>query len=494
MIAELVSAFISSVSININGQLLLNEELKDILPDYETVSRIDLNDEEEVEDYLIHYLNITAEDLGLIDVTQPIPYQDSFTYLDDKYSDYTWELVEERTTADVSNAYPIDMKNYSYFPTSDLNEAIALSGISSSYGGCAPIAMIGIGDYFARYLGYSQIMSDPTSSASRVAFATDVFEICKTWDFGDKGTLMFPWDYQHGFNDLMEEYNIDHIFSATMHHQGIRGGRVKAFDFDLIIEENIKKGIPVTLMTGLIDNYSGAYAKHTTNIFGYQKWVGIDKITGLVETRYLIMSRINRGDSYDTIYLYDDALMEYTMTYLVTYDISYQSNKYIYASDFANAFVNESGGGQYFYYEKSATILTKQNYLFNTTRLRCSYIEDQYLVLSSNKTGVEYAHLTFYIMHNVNRLTFDAGLWSTFAKEKFTDNDIFKIQYYDGSNWIDHIEINLKELSEDRDSLDTFIVLFNRKTTFRFYLEHANPSADRNKGRVVLDNIVLSYN
>ena len=306
---------------------------------------------------------------------------------------------------------------------------------------------------------------------------------------------MFPWDYQNNFNDLIADYGLNYAISCTLHDRGLFDGQMKIYEFVDIVEENINKGMPVTFMTGLIGQFKGPYAQHTTNIFGYQKWMGVNLTTGQTIEKYLIMSRINRGDSYDSYYLFDDTLFGETMTYLVTYDIKYETNHNIYASDFSNAFVNEYGQGQYFYDEKYATILTNDNYIFNTARLRCSYIENKYLVLSSNRENVDYAHLTFKLMHNVGKITFDVALWSSFGNELFSRDDTFVIQYFNGTDWIDHVNIDLKYLSLDKDSKDHFIVLFNKNvTTFRFYLKHVGPMSDRNKGRVVLDNFCLSYN
>lgn len=94
------------------------------------------------------------------------------------YLDYHWALDKENSasTSDVSNAVPIEMKG-TLFPNKDIAKAITLAGIEdkTNYGGCGPIAEIGVLDYFARYLNYNEIIDDPTNGDKRVGLAKDVF-------------------------------------------------------------------------------------------------------------------------------------------------------------------------------------------------------------------------------------------------------------------------------------------------------------------------------
>lgn len=66
-----------------------------------------------------------------------------------EYSNYTWYKDNCYSTKDVSSAIPINMQGIR-FPSSDIQQAIINTGVASSYGGCGPIAMMGILDYFAR--------------------------------------------------------------------------------------------------------------------------------------------------------------------------------------------------------------------------------------------------------------------------------------------------------------------------------------------------------
>lgn len=68
------------------------------------------------------------------------------------------------------------------FPEADFNQAIVNTEVASTYGSCSPIAMMGALDYFARYLGYNEIIDDPTNSTQRILLAEAVLEEVTTYE------------------------------------------------------------------------------------------------------------------------------------------------------------------------------------------------------------------------------------------------------------------------------------------------------------------------
>ncbi|MGM9814395.1 MAG: hypothetical protein ACI32C_05860 [Candidatus Enteromonas sp.] len=92
-------------------------------------------------------------------------------YLNRQYGQYRWYRndAENALTSDVSNGVPVDMKTKGVFPKEDIEEAIVQAGVQdkTSYGGCGPIAAMGVLDYFSRFLGYNEIISDPTEQQPR---------------------------------------------------------------------------------------------------------------------------------------------------------------------------------------------------------------------------------------------------------------------------------------------------------------------------------------
>lgn len=89
-----------------------------------------------------------------------------------------WRMSSKRSMKDISGHLPIEVKgnDYDLYPTSDINTAIETSGIASDYGGCGPLAMIGVLDYFARYENYTSIMNNPKNSTDRIQLAYDGFK------------------------------------------------------------------------------------------------------------------------------------------------------------------------------------------------------------------------------------------------------------------------------------------------------------------------------
>ena len=155
------------------------------------------------------------------------------------YQSSNWRLIEKKSTKDISGFIPIEVGDDDadgkyddidklYFPDSDVQAAIKASGIESSYGGCGPIAMIGIMDYFSRYCGYTSIIDNPTNSKDRIQLAREIFETTPTSEWGlkssattadiaitensisaqsggDKSTLTMPGDYVRAFNKLIKD-------------------------------------------------------------------------------------------------------------------------------------------------------------------------------------------------------------------------------------------------------------------------------------------------
>ena len=410
----------------------------------------------------------------------------------DNYDGFYWTISDFATTKDVSNAIPINMQG-TQFPKSNIEQALTDTGVASTYGGCGSIAMMGIMDYFSRNLGYTEIINNPYSPSDRIQLATDVLNKVATFEVGfsgDKNTLTFPWDYQNGFNSLMEDYGLENIIEANQQWTLFQGNEENYWN---IIKENIDKGIPVTLMTGLWSG-DGDFAKHYTNVYGYEEWFGYNSSTNETKRIKFIRARLNWSDSKwsNNEFLCNASILNDGMIGLITYDVNYSKNYHFYDYDFSEEFVNQYGGGEYFYdLHKTPVVLSNERMLY-TERLRCSYIENKYLVLSPKRNGAGLAYLDILFPHSVSKLTFDCSLWSDLEG---IYGETFIVQYYDGTGFKDHIEIDLNNLSHLKDYPDEFTVLFSKDVTrIRFCATHNSPSGSRNKGRVCLDNFLVEYN
>ena len=418
-------------------------------------------------------------------------------HLQTNYPDYRWRQQSVFSTMRISGNIPINVQGSS-FPKSNVITAIQNTGIASSYGGCGPIAMMGILDYFARYLGYSEITDNPADNAHQIQLAEDVLEQVRTYEVGlitDKNTLTFPWDYVAAFNELIKNYDLEGHITAHYLDSTVHGGtKEQVMD---IIESSVKTGLPVTMYLGT-GSGKGAFAEHYVNVYSYETWVGVSDNQERMERTFL-EARIN-GSSFDnSLYYADSEILSSGMRGIIWYTVNYDNAKTAVASDFAQEFVNKTTGqGQYFFYEKFASIACTSGYAFDTKRLRCSYIENQYLVLSANRSGAGQAYLEFNLPNEIKKISLGMSLWS--SNEGLVAGDTIKIliPIYrpDGSisTWLNHIEIDIDGMSKLKSFQTDFEALFPKGTKdIRICVTKQQPSGDRNKGRVVLDNITFFF-
>lgn len=247
------------------------------------------------------------------------------------------------------------------------------------------------------------------------------------------------------------------------------------------------------------------------NIYAYEVWYGYHKTTEERIEKTFLKARINgsaNNDGWDVdtyyadsdvdTYYADSEILNNAMCGLIYYNVNYDNENVVIASDFSSQFINtDTGQGQYFNEEKEATITSANGYTFDTRRLRCSYIENQYLVLSANRENAGQAYLEFNFPNDIKKLNFDMSLWS--AKEYLIDGGSLSIQIpivTENGNilWVNHIEYEIADLSVIRIHPRSYSVLFPENISrFRFLVTKNSPSGDRNKGRIVLDNLTFCF-
>lgn len=445
------------------------------------------------------------------------------------YASTNWGMVSSNSTISVSGFAPIEMggedpdpnaptPDDALFPDSDIETAIKTSGIASSYGGCGPIAMIGILDYFSRYRGFTSIMNDPTDSTDRRLLAYDVFKTTDTIEVpdilsidddlllaqsgmiteenlnqqmaassgGDKQTLTLPNKYVDAFNTLMKDkYHLDNQIVA--HSQGwLLVGLNQKINR---IKQSIDEGLPVTLYCGLGGN--GDFGNHYVNVYEYQEWQGIDK-DGNAISNVVFKARLNWGYGQSYVAYMDSELLKTLFSGVIYYTVK-DNNQLIRPIDFADDFVNGNGQGQYFFYEKKTDITTSDGFTFGTSRLRCGYIENEFLVLSANRANAGLAYLAMEFNINVKAINFDISLWS--GIEGLGSGDYVKLYYMDeNGNWQEHMTFDIYRMSTMKDYPDNLYVEFQEATSgIKFEVYESTPSGDRNSGRVVIGDMNLFY-
>lgn len=427
---------------------------------------------------------------GSDDISVSVSIEDVKGHLDDHYSDYIWVQDVAATTEDVTSHAPIEMQiKGKAYNDDEISEAIKRAGVSSStsYGGCGPIAAVGILDYFSRYLGYKEIIADPDNAEDRISLMTDVLKRAHFSIFGNtEQSLVWESDYVDAFDYIVWNSGLLDTITADFSGFSLIGGRKGAYWS--MVTKAIDEGLPATMFTGFSTG-KGDFSQHYTNIYGYETWIGIPKNGGSKIEKQFIKARLNWGRTKE--YWCDADILDYSQVDIITYKIKYSNSYQFHASDFSNYFVNSSGGGQYFFYDVDEYVKLSSGITLDTRRLRTSYIENQYLVMSPNRGGAGVAYLDIIFPHDVTKLEFSASLW---GDREDVGNEIFKIQYY-GNEWRDYIEIDLKTISKIKAYPDTYTVLFPKGIQWmRFYSECSDPSGSRNKGRICLDSFSVSYN
>lgn len=233
-----------------------------------------------------------------------------------------WRKVADQSAnvADLSNAIPIEMGAVGGFTTTEILEGLANSSKKdiTSYGGCGPIATMGIIDYFTRSAGFAGLMGDPDNHISKVRMAEEVFNdspIIPLDSFvGHDATGELPHGVRNAFNTYVTSRNLNLSLEANEKHT-VLGGKGSAFWKDIV--SHVNQGLPVTLCTGCFLENGVSELQHIVNVYGYETWRGIkDKQT--IEKKYLKV-RLNWGKQEEQYF--DAAILNYYMVGIVTYDI-----------------------------------------------------------------------------------------------------------------------------------------------------------------------------
>lgn len=145
---------------------------------------------------------------------------------------------------------------------------------------------------------------------------------------------------------------------------------------------------------------------------------------------------------------------------------------------------------QYFYDEKELSV-AKDGWNINTTRLRCGFIENEYIVLSPNKLNAGDAYLEFQFDRQVYLFETRICLWSSKEYIGNESGDYVLIEYKDkNGKWLEYSNILDSTLPIDRNKPKYFEVSIPNGTNgIRIRAHKGNHNADRNKGRICIGTV-----
>lgn len=407
------------------------------------------------------------------------------TYFSKTYFSPETSMVSSISTKNVTIGEPINLcsRNDSNWKVELENARDANNGIKH-YGGCGPIAMISVMEYFARVMGYRQIMEDGTTSSGMTTLATEVYGEVNTIAFGltneDKDVGTTPSEFVRAFNQLMVKNGLSGKISATYHT------RYCSLDVKLeLIKNSIDNGLPVTCYTIFRE---GEVGSHYINIYGYEEWEVCEN--GNITTHTFLKIRPNIEDGEIKNYLLECEFLDSSNVGLLYYTIgSYDKTEEITAEDFSEYFTND--GTAYMTDSNYIEMHNEEEYYFKIKRINTACINNK-LTASINVNNNRSAGLYLKFSENIKRITFDLSIYN--ANQNFINNTSLEIKYFDNieSEWITSYTYNLSDFSNE---LNNIVVYFPYEISeFFIRITSNNSMTSQNICGIKIDNIQVSYN
>jgi hypothetical protein len=149
---------------------------------------------------------------------------------------------------------------------------------------------------------------------------------------------------------------------------------------------------------------------------------------------------------------------------------------------------------QYFFYNKSKSIISNGGAVVNTERLRTGYIEEEYIVLSPRRLGAGTAYLEYVFSSPVNSICVDLTKWSNAEMLNEYDSTAWIYSSADGINY--YPQLNLLSditLSNNRLYPNQYRIDFPNGTNRIKFIVTSSAVGDRNKGRICIGNMDVLF-
>lgn len=138
--------------------------------------------------------------------------------------------------------------------------------------------------------------------------------------------------------------------------------------------------------------------------------------------------------------------------------------------------------------------IIKDGYLIETSRLRCGYIEEEYINLSSKRENAGHSYLKYKFNNFIYRIDTTLTLWSTQEALSYQD-DVACFKYKNTNNeWIIGIDLLYDiGLSTNRYSPDVYRYVFKEPAKEIMFEVSSSATGTRNKGRICIGNMHLYF-
>ena len=442
------------------------------------------------------------------------------SHLSNKYPNYTnWKKTSNiRYVSDIYGGNPLEIDEDDYY----IQQAKKNAGKECKYIGCGPLSLISQFDYLGRYAGYGSIpckqseLNELKNAPMKTKLATEIFENTNTIAsdsilgqlFGkneDDGTFTFPMDAIAASRKVLKKHNLAILKTREVKDSDGNITKETYYDNDSLIlvkgdsipslslfstkidnlKKSIDKGMPVIWWT---TKNAGEFSNHYMNIYGYEYWRGYDS-SGNTKTHLMFILRLNWGT--DPIYMDSDLLNAINGGFIFFEET--HTKTLIRPEDY-------SCSSQYNFNEKSSVVFSSVGNKVYTNYLRTAYVNrydstntnviDKQLSLSSRRENAGKAYIEYDFSDPIEWMYLEASFWS--GNEGInTFNAKAVLEIYEGGSWIVKYDFLNNDLSKDVDNKSEVILHFNKKVShFRIYVESDYPEGTRNKGRLVIGNIM----
>jgi hypothetical protein len=486
---------------------------------YETWNS-DLSNEELLEYYIKKGIKPANPDAGT--TSKLTEYQVS-NHLANRFSNYSnWKkTTNKKYVSDVYGDNPSEIDEDSSYIQSAKNAA----GINYKYIGCGPIALFSQFDFLARYAGYGSIPCATSENNSdnyapiKTKLATEIFKKTPTIAadsplvqlFGidpNAGTCTLPNFAIMAVEKLLENYHLSVKKTRTVSDVNGNEKTETYYDNDSLVivrgdgipsissfskkidnlKTSIDKGMPVIWWT---TGNAGDFSNHYMNIYGYEYWRGTDS-NGKYKEHLMFVLRFNWGYNYP-IYM-DSDILDAINGGFIFFDETH-SKTLIRPEDYAYS-------GQYNFSENSASISPSVGNALSSRYLRAAYVNrydkqnvnviDQQLSLSARRDNAGVAYIEYSFVNAVEWIYLQTSLWG--KNEGLSSyNGKAVIQYF-SEGWNDCYDLLENDISIDVDQKSQIICKFEKPVKLiRIYVETKYPLGTRNKGRLVLGNMIIVH-
>lgn len=507
----------------ITNDVSANEKSNEFKSSYETWGN-DLSYEEQKEYYYQNDIFIATPEPGT-DTGMTSSYGVK-THLSTRFPNYNWS-VDSSNMHSVSDVYRYIPDNISSNSTY-IENAKDLANNDYTHIGCGPLALISQFEYLSKSAGYKSLISDINNEEQKTEMAREVIADTRTYSSDEwyadiissfvhieDGTFTFPSDFIASARKILENHYLSvkktrqiidengNTTTETYYDNDtqiyVSGDIVPSLSSFEVKKANlinsIDKGMPVVLWTTF--DAGNTYSNHYMNVFGYEYWTGVDNSNN-TKTHLILKLRCNWSSN--TIYYMDSELLNAINCGFIFFE---ETNE---RTTIARDDYNSIDCQYYYTVTPSEPLVPSWGNSISVSYLRTGYVKrydstntveiDNHLVLSAKRENAGVAYIEYSFDKPVDWIYLEAGWWG-YSEGIDSDTGAVYIQYKNSNNlWITQMDllnssINLSKVITEPSKIKcefSYPVY-----EFRIYVESYLPTTSRNKGRLVIGNMMAIF-